>query len=60
MCLDTVTDMNETHTLPGDYSDADIDLRYEKNFHNRLSDSDNKSLCIYLLFPLYLINLLFP
>ena len=29
MCLDTVTDMNETlNTVPGDNSDADIDLGY--------------------------------
>ena len=44
MRLDTVTDMNETHTLPDDNCDADIDLGYEKNFHNRLSDYDNKSM----------------
>ena len=42
MCLDTVTDMNETlNTLTGDNSDAVIDLRYEKSFHNGLSDYDN-------------------
>ena len=33
MCLDTPTDMNETLSIvPGDNSDADIDLRYEKIF----------------------------
>ena len=37
MCLDTVTDMNETlNTVTGDNSDVVIDLGYEKNFHNRL------------------------
>ena len=47
MCLDTVTDMNETlNTVPGDNSDADIDVRYEKKFHNGLSDYDNESLYI--------------
>ena len=60
MCLDTVTDMNETlNTVPSDNSDADIDLEYKKNFRNGLSDYDNEN-CIYLLFPLYLRNLLFP
>ena len=46
MCLETVTDMNETHTIPGDNSDADIDLRYEKHFHNKLSDYDSNSLYV--------------
>ena len=46
MRLDTVTDMNETHTLPDDNCEADIDLGYEKNFHNRLSDYDNQSMYI--------------
>ena len=46
MYLDTVTDMNETHTVPGDNSDTDIDLGYEKNFHNELNDYDNKSMYI--------------
>ena len=37
--LDTVTDMNETlNTVPGDNSDADNDLGFEKNIHNELSD----------------------
>ena len=37
MCLDTVTDMNETlNTVTGDNSDVVIDLGYEKNFHKRL------------------------
>ena len=31
--------MNETHTVSGDNSDTDIDLRYEKNFQNWLSDN---------------------
>ena len=39
--------MNETlNTVPGDNSDADIDLGYEKGFHNGLSDYDNESLYI--------------
>ena len=47
MCLDTVTDMNETlNTVPGDNSDADIDLGYQNNVHNELSDCDNESLHI--------------
>ena len=48
MYLDTVTDTNETlKIVPGDNSDADIDLRYEKTFHNGLSDyDDNESLHI--------------
>ena len=49
MFLDIVTGMNETHTLPGDNSDTDIDLGYEKNFHNGLSDYDNKSMYITIL-----------
>ena len=37
--LDTVTDMNETlNIVPGDNSDADVDLGFEKNIHNELSD----------------------
>ena len=39
--------MNETpSTVPGDNSDADIDLGYEKKFHNRLNNYDNESLYI--------------
>ena len=35
MCLDTVTNMNETlNTITGYNSDAAIDLGYEKNVHN--------------------------
>ena len=46
MCLDTTTDMNETLSIvPGDNSDADIDLRYEKIFYE-LRNCDNKSLYI--------------
>ena len=46
MCLDTTTDMNETLSIvPGDSSDADIDLRYEKIFYE-LRNCDNKSLYI--------------
>ena len=52
--------MNETpNIVPVDDSDADIDLGYEKNFHNGLSDCVMRA-CIYLLFALYLRNLLFP
>ena len=47
MCLDTVTDMNETlNVVAGANFDAVIDLGYEKNFHNELSDYDNESLYI--------------
>ena len=46
MCLDTVTDMNEILTIPCDNFDTDIDLGCEKNFHNELSDYDNKSMYI--------------
>ena len=46
MCLDTVTDMSETHTLPGDNSDNDIDLGYEKDVHNGFSDYDDLSMYI--------------
>ena len=50
MCLDTVTDMNETlNTVPGDNSDADIDLGYQNNVHNELSDCDNESLHILIV-----------
>ena len=46
MCLDATTDMNETLSIvPGDNSDADIDLRYEKIFYE-LRNCDNKSLYI--------------
>ena len=39
MCLDTVTYMNETlNTVTSDNYDAVIDLEYDKNFHNGLSD----------------------
>ena len=45
MCLDVVTDMNETrNTVPGDNSDVDINKGHEKNVHNELGDYDNKSL----------------
>ena len=47
MCLDTVTDMNETlNIVTGNNSDAAIDLGYEKSFHNGLSDYNNESLYI--------------
>ena len=47
MCLDTVTDMNETlNIVTGDNFDAVIDLGYEKSFHNGLSDYNNESLYI--------------
>ena len=47
MCLDTVTDMNETlNIVTGNNSDAVIDLGYEKSFHNGLSDYNNESLYI--------------
>ena len=49
MCLDTVLDMNETHTVPGDNSDSDTDFGYEKNFHNGLSDYDNKTMYITIV-----------
>ena len=49
MCLDTVVDMNETHTVPGDNSDSDTDFGYEKNFHNGLSDYDNKTMYITIV-----------
>ena len=47
MCLDTVTDMNET------LFDACIDLWYEKHFHNGVSDYDNESLYIPIVPTLY-------
>ena len=47
MCLDKVTDMNETlNIVTTDSSDAVIDLGCEKSFHNGLSDYDNESLYI--------------
>ena len=52
MCLDTVTDMNETLNIAtGKNSDANIDLGYEKNFHNGLSDYDHESLHIPIIVP---------
>ena len=45
--------------VTGDNSDAVIDLGYEKNFHNGLVIMIMRA-CVYLLFPLYLRNLLFP
>ena len=49
MCLDTVTDMNETlNTVTDDNSDAVIDLGYEKNFLNGLSDYDNEGRYIHI------------
>ena len=46
MCLDTAIDMNETpNTVPGENSDADFDLGYEKNFYE-LRNCDNESLDI--------------
>ena len=53
MCLDTFTDMNETHTVPGDNSDTDIDLGYERNFHNELSDYVNKDMFMLLFSTLF-------
>ena len=53
MCLDTFTDMNETHTVPGDNSDTDIDLGYERNFHNELSDYVNKDMFMLLVSTLF-------
>ena len=50
MCLDTVTDMNKTPTVPGDISDTNIDLGYVKNFHNVLIDYDNKNMYIPIVF----------
>ena len=53
MCLDTVTDMNETlNIVTGDNFDAVIDLGYEKDFHNGLSDYDNESLYIPIVLTL--------
>ena len=49
MCLNTVTDMNETLTVPGDNSDSDIDFGYEKKFHNGLSGYDNKTMYITIV-----------
>ena len=47
MCLDKVTDMNETlNIVTTDSSVAVIDLGCEKSFHNGLSDYDNESLYI--------------
>ena len=47
MCLDTVTDTNETLNTD-DNSDAVIDLGYEKNFLNGLSDYDNEGWYIHI------------
>ena len=45
MCLGKGNDTNETlKTVPGNNSDTDIDLGYEKNFYNGLSHYDNESL----------------
>ena len=39
--------MNKTiNTVPSNNSGADIELKYEKNFHNRLNDYDNESMYI--------------
>ena len=47
MCLDTDTNIIEAlNIVTGDTSNADIDLGYEKNFHNGLNDYDNESLYI--------------
>ena len=53
MCLDTITDMHETHTVPGHNSDTDIDLGYEKKFHNGFNDYDNKSMHIPIASTLF-------
>ena len=45
MCLDTVTNMNEIlNTVPGD-----IDVGYQKKFHNGFSEYDNESLFITIV-----------
>lgn len=45
MCLDTITDTNETlNIVPGDNFDADTDLEYDEYFYNAVSDEDNKNL----------------
>ena len=45
MYLDTFSDRTETlNTVPGDNSDAYIDLVYETNLYNGLSEYDNESL----------------
>ena len=49
MCLNTVTDIKTLNTVPGDNFNADIELGYEKNFHNGLSDYDNDSLYILII-----------
>ena len=60
VCLDPVANMNETlNTVPGNNADADIDLGYEKKFIMGLVIIIMRA-CIYLLFLLYLRNLLFP
>ena len=42
--------MNEIFNIvTGDNSDAVVDLGYEKNFHNWLSDYDNESLFISIV-----------
>ena len=47
MCLDRVTDINETlNIVTGGNSDAVADFRYEKHFHNGLTDYDNETLYI--------------
>ena len=54
ICLNIVTDMNQTpNTVPDDNSDADINLGYEKYFHNGLSHYDNESLYIPIVCTLY-------
>ena len=45
--------MNETlNIVTGDISDSDIDLGYETNFHNGLSDYDNENLYIPIVLTL--------
>ena len=60
ICLDTVTDMNETlNTVPGDNSDIDIDLGMRKIFIVSLVIMIMRA-CIYLLFEFYLRNPVVP
>ena len=55
MCLYTAIDRNETlSTVPGDNSDADINLGYDKNYFE-LINCDNGAF-LYLLFPLQMKN----